>query len=713
LKALTLNAAQPFSGELTLSQPLDYVALSAQDDSKGYAVAGHLKSLPKHSKVGIGYTTSVAPVTEAKETMGTVSFNGDNDGVPAGIGEIAADITNTQHPQQPFFGRATDINATIDGIPSSDTITVDYRDSGILVSAPTKASATATAPIGSIQVLAGDGSSAAASAPSTDVGSGVWYSDTQSAYFAFARIAELTGYNVSLTKDSSDSITSLSGGISTGGQDVASCTDTTTAGQSVTVHAQTDGGTFDSTLNQLPTSVSFSMAPDANGNSVVDYSASAPIKKITADASGFASLAALGAGGDIAPTMDRFHGEIDCLPKHVTLDMDKSGETSLNTYGDHIGEVMAQVFNHQVGPAGPGDVGYPDTGNGISSAPAGDQLAYYDPAAKGISVDLKRVGGFDFLDNDTTGILTLQHDIDAGTPLAFHYISQSLKTPLGLSGTLDHPQPGTLTVNHNTDGTLNMQFRADSRSSNLSGDGSIGTIAFDGYVKSNYLQGTLGNLPANLAVCLDYSTGVEVCGPPWVFQDSLDLHTDNSPQLFAIHVVPTDLNGNIPSTPLTLFGEFCFGSSRKSDCDKTGSGQGGGPAGVFMPSSNPLSFDALWLGLSQHTDDCHLSFTCGRAWAGLDTTDRGNDPNGKLTGQARYYQSNDKDYTIRFNTNTGGYVNTNQLYVWADYNIGANFGFDEVTAGHISCGSGGQQSLLLNEGPGINLLTNSLLGLCP
>jgi hypothetical protein len=58
-------------------------------------------------------------------------------------------------------------------------------------------------------------------------------------------------------------------------------------------------------------------------------------------------------------------------------------------------------------------------------------------------------------------------------------------------------------------------------------------------------------------------------------------------------------------------------------------------------------------------------------------------------------------------------VNTNQLYVWADYNIGANFGFDEVTAGHISCGSGGQQSLLLNEGPGINLLTNSLLGLCP
>ena len=686
LQALTLNAAEPFSGDLLLTAPVLYVALAAQDDTRGYVVSGHLSNLPQHSTVGIDLSSNGG---------GTVTF----DGHGTGIDEIAVDATNSKGT---FFSRASRIDADIDQIPASDTIT--FAD-GSVDAQTTQATAAATAPIGTISLLASDGSDAPAV-----TGSGVWYTDTQSSFNAFARIDGLSGFNVSMTSVG-DSLQSLSGSIQTASQDPG-CQGT--GGQDLTLNAQVDSGTFDSTIDALPSSVSFSMAPDSAGNTIFDYKASAPISKITADASGFAALAALGVGGDIAPTLDSFHAEVDCLPAHMTMDMDTSGETNLNTYGDHIGEVIAQVYNHQVGPATPADVGYADPTNTIVPAPSGDQLAYYDPATKGISIDLKSVGGFDFLDDSTTNVLKLQYDLDSSTPLAFDYISQSLTTPLGLSGTVEKPQPGTLTVDTNTDGTMTMQFAANGQSSNLTGDGGLGTVNFDGFIKSNYLQGALGNVPANLNICLDYSTGVEDCGPPWVYQDALgNPLIDNPPQLFAVHVVPTDLNGNVTSTPLTLSGEFCFGSALKSDCDKTGASQGGGPAGLFMPAGQPLAFDTLWLGFGQHTDDCHLSFTCGRAWAGLDTTNEGADPGGTLTGKAEYFQNHDNDVTITFDTNGAGYVETNQLYVYASYNIGADFSFEELSQGSISCGASGHQGLLLNEGPGIDLLTNSVLGLCP
>jgi hypothetical protein len=686
LQALTLNAAEPFAGDLILTTALGYVALSAQDDTQGYVVSGHLSNLPKHSTVGINLSSGGG---------GIVTF----DGHGTGIDEIAVDATNTKGT---FFSRASRIDADISQIPALDTIT--FAD-GSSDPQTTQSTASATAPIGSISLLASDGSDAPAV-----TGSGVWYTDTQPSFNAFARLEGLSGFNVSLTSDG-DSLKALSGSIQTASQDPG-CQGS--GGQDLTLNAQTDSGTFDGTIDALPSSVGFSMAPDASGNTIFDYQASAPIKKITADATGFAAIAALGVGGDIAPAMDRFHAEVDCLPAHMTMDMDTSGETNLNTYGDHIGEVIAQVYNHQVGPATPADVSYADSTNSIVPAPIGDQLAYYDPATKGISIDLKSVGGFDFLDDSTTSVLKLQYDLESSTPLAFDYISQSLTSPLGLSGTVEKPQPGTLTVDTNTDGTMTMQFAANSQSSNLTGDGGLGTVNFDGFVKSNYLQGALGNVPANLSICLDYSTGVEDCGPPWVYQDALgDPLIDNPPQLFAVHVVPTDLNGNVIRTPLTLSGEFCFGSALKSDCDKTGANQGGGPAGLFIPAGQPLAFDTLWVGFGQHTDDCHLSFTCGRAWAGLDTTNEGTDPGGKLTGKAEYYQNGANDVTITFDTNGAGYVETNQLYVYADYNIGADFGFEELSQGSISCGASGHQGLLLNEGPGIDLFTNSVLGLCP
>jgi hypothetical protein len=708
LQALAVNAAEPFSGTLTLSQPLGYIGLTAQDDNQGYVVNGHLTNLPEHSSVGIGFQTSQTPSTQATDTTGTVSFNGDNGGTPAGIGEIAVDITNSK---QPFFGRADEINATIDSIPSSDTITFDYGDTGSASPQTTHASATASQPIGTISVLAGDGSAAADNAPTADTGSGIWYSDTASAYYAFARISELTGFSVSLAKNADNSISSLSGSIGTGGQNVTSCQDTSATGQSLTVNAQTDGGTFNGTIDQLPTQVSFSMAPDASGDTVVDYQASAPIQKITADATGFSSIAALGVGGDIAPTLDSVHAEIDCLPSHMTLTMTPSGATSLNTYGSDIGQVIAQVFNHQLGPATPANVAYPDAENNLSPAPSGDQLAYYSPGVKGISIDLQNVGGFAFSDS-SSGILTLQYDLSSATPLAFDYESGGPSGP-ELAGTLAQPQPGTLTVNTGTDGTINMQFAANSASGNLTGDGSLGTVTFDGDVGVNYLQGSLANVPANLDICVDYETGVEDCGPPWVYPDSLSDGTDNPTQIFAIDIIPTDLNGNVPATPLTLAGEFCFGSGLKSDCDQTGAGEGGGPAGVFFPQSNPLTFSALRLGFGQKTDNCTLSFTCGRAWLGLDTTDEGADPSGQLTGQARYYESNNTDPLVKFNTDTGGYLNATKYYLWMSYNVGADLGFTQVTNGSLTCGAGGQQGLLLNEGPGIDILTNAVLGICP
>ncbi len=688
LKALALNAAEPFSGDLTLTAPLGYVALSAQDDTKGYVVNGDLNNLPQHTTVGINLSSSGG---------GTVTF----DGHGAGIDEIALDATDSNGT---FFGRASRIDAQIDQIPASDTIT--FNDGGGDAQT-TQATASATAPIGTITLLASDGSGAPAV-----TGSGVWYTDTQSSFNAFARIDGLSGFNVSLTS-TGGSLQSVNGSLQTVSQNPG-CQGT--GGQNVTVELQTDSGKFGGTIDALPSSVSFRYGPDASDNTIIDYTASAPIKQITADASGLASLESLRAGGDILPPLDSFHAQIDCLPAHVTLALDKSGETSLNTYGSHLGEVIAQVYSQQVGPATPADVGTPDAQDSINPAAAGDQLAYYDLDAKGISVDLKHVGSFDYLDDSSSGVLTLSYDLDSTTPLAFNYQSDGPPTGLQLAGTIENPQPGTLTVNHGTDGTIHIHYGANPQSSNLTNSGALGEMAFDGYIapqtgSPSYLQGVLGNVPANLDVCLDYSTGVEDCGPPWVASDATSLGTDNPPENFAVQVVPTDLTGAVPASPLTFSGEFCFGSAQKSDCDKTGSGMGGGPSGVFVGGSNPLTFNSLIVGFGFHNDDCSLEFACGRVWAGLDTTAQGAYPSGELTGQVRYYESGDKDPLIKFNTDTGGYVKTDQFYAWASYSAGASTGFSEVTDGSISCGS--NQTLRLNELGGINLLNNALVGICP
>ncbi len=139
--------------------------------------------------------------------------------------------------------------------------------------------------------------------------------------------------------------------------------------------------------------------------------------------------------------MDSFHAEVDCLPAHMTMDMDKSGETSLNTYGDHIGEVIAQVYNHQLGPATPADVGYADATNTIVPAPSGDQLAYYDPATKGIGIDLKNVGGFVQTDN-TRRACSRSGTTWTLAPRCAADSSQLLTWPPGPIWNTERPQPG-------------------------------------------------------------------------------------------------------------------------------------------------------------------------------------------------------------------------------------------------------------------------------
>jgi hypothetical protein len=468
----------------------------------------------------------------------------------------------------------------------------------------------------------------------------------------------------------------------------------------------------------LPAWASFSLAPDASGNQVVDYQASAPIETIVADANGFSSLQNLGTGGDVQPTLDRFHSEIDGLPSHITLTMKSDGGASVNTYGDHIGHVLAQLYSHTARPAQQSDVSYPDPtdSNLLKSAPSGDQLVDYDPAGRGISIDVHNVGGFEY--SNESGVLKLRYDLASGTPLALLFSAPGSST-VGLEGRIEHPQPGALTVTTPADGsggTADINFAADSQSSNLTGDGGLGMVNLVGNVGvSTLFKGSLGNVPANLDVCLDYATGVEDCGPPWVYSDSQNLGTDNPPQLFAIHVLPTDLNGAVPSAPLTFSGEVCFSSTTAitlHDCDQTGIGFGGGPPGVFVNASKPLTFDSVWLAMGQRTDDCHASDTCGRAWLAFDTTNDGADPSGTLSGSLRFYTGGDKDPLITFNTDTGGYIHASDYYLFVGYNLGLGDPYEPHSAGTLDCGTAGQQSMLLNAGPGIDLLTNTAIGAC-
>jgi hypothetical protein len=479
LKSVAVNAAGPYGGTLEFSQPLPPLKLTAQDDVSGISATGTLTGMPLK-------TTVTADVPN-----GVISYDGNGQGIQ----QIAL---SAKKAGGTFFSKASRLDATIDNLPAANTFNVKQVDGSVSVAA--------TNPVGTITVLASDGSDAPAVS-----GSYAWYEDAAH-YRAFARITGMTG-------------------LSFQGSPLAGSIDTATP-QVLNLHGEVNGITADGAIDQLPAHVGFSLTPSAGGGQVIDYNSNgAVIDKITLHGSGLPSP--VGGGGF-------FNAEIDKLPSHMTLTIPASGKIILNTYGQYIQRVLGQLWGNE----GPVD------------AIAGHQLVHYGQPDQAITVDLHNVGGFEV--TPSTAPLFLKYDI-SHEPLDF---GVNLNGGTYIGGTVSNPQPATISL----DASLGIKgfYLASPGGPNFTGDGSIDGIDLQTNAAGGYLNANIAHIPAKINICVLPETGT-LCKPAWV-PLTIGGFTVPPPD-FAVQFQPTDLNNNLPANPLTVNMRFCTSEPDPATCN--------------------------------------------------------------------------------------------------------------------------------------------------
>jgi uncharacterized membrane protein len=163
LKSVSFDQTGPYVGDVVFSTAPGFIPLSFVDDVSGITATGHLSNLPAHITVTIDLAN------------GKVVF----DGHGTGIHEIAVSATKNAGT---FFTRASRIDLTIVDLPALDTI--NFKPDG------TSASFTPSAPIGSVSLLASDGTGAPA--VSGDYAS---YEDTPSLYRIYLQMLSIAGFS--------------------------------------------------------------------------------------------------------------------------------------------------------------------------------------------------------------------------------------------------------------------------------------------------------------------------------------------------------------------------------------------------------------------------------------------------------------------------------------------------------------------------------------
>ncbi|MCW2854968.1 MAG: hypothetical protein JWR52_583 [Marmoricola sp.] len=474
LKSVSINQSAPYGGELVFGTAPALFPFTAQDDTSGLHLDGSLSNLPADTTVGVDLTN------------GLVTFNGHG----TGIDEIKIHATRPA----PFFARATRLDATLDNLPASETVNVAQSNGGV--------TASASAPLGALSLLASDGSDAPAIS-----GSAASYEDTSSLYRAFVRISGLEG----LSFQANPVIASMQ----------------TATPQVLTVHGNLSGLTFDGTIDKLPANLTFSMQPGAGGSNVVDYNShGSVIDKITASGSGLP-----------APTgMPNFEAEIDQLPSHLTVTLPATtGNVVFDAHGDHIGRVYAQAWG----------------GTKASLAANQQTVEYVD--GQHIAANLLQVGSAQV--STTASPFHLQYDISS-SPLDFEYVAADAKF---LRGTISNPTPAT--VDFNTSNKTSVHYRATTNTqinsitlkTDLAGgyiDADLQNIAPDVQVcfSSTNKACKPGFVPANTLT----TTGGDTYTMPAA--------------LFDFSLTPTDLSGAQWPNRFRLDGTYCFNESDPTTC---------------------------------------------------------------------------------------------------------------------------------------------------
>lgn len=484
LKSVSINQSAPYGGELVFATAPGLFPFTADDDTTSTHLEGSLSNLPLDTTV------------TADLDNGTVTF----DGHGTGIDEIKIKATRPT----PFFAKATRLDATLDNLPALETVNFKQVNGSV--------TASATAPLGTISLLASDGTGA----PSL-VGSGATYDDTSSLWRAFLRISGLTSVSFQADPVVGDVQTSQS--------------------QFFTVKGNVSGLTFNGTIDQLPAHMTFSMQPNGSGANVVDFNSHGQaIDHINVNGDGLP-----------APTgMPKFEATIDHLPSHLTLTLPKdSGNVVFDAHGDHIDRVYAQAWG--------------STKAAIN--PARQRLEYVD--GEHVAANLLGVGNAEV--SESAAPFRIKYDINS-TPLDFLvHVSNA-----DVSGTISNPQPATVKFqpfDKSTDGEGGVKVNYNVDPLNHTGDGSINQIALDASIGSAFIHATVDHIPANLNVCVQTDQG-NLCKPGWT--PGVQGYTVVQPS-FAAQFLPTDLTGHVPATPVVVNGIVCTKLSTLNDCQNAGS----------------------------------------------------------------------------------------------------------------------------------------------
>jgi hypothetical protein len=487
LKSVAFDASGPYSGRLIFSQPLPSVPLSAKDDVSGISATGSLTGLPLDTEV------------TADMPNGVVTFNGHGQGIT----QIALSARKTSGV---FFTKASRIDATIDNLPAANTFNIKQVDGQV--------SAAATNPIGSISVLASDGSDA----PSVS-GPAAWYEDTATRYRGFVRIDKLKGLSFSGSP--------FSGTIETG------------APQVLALHGEVGTLKLDGAIDKLPAKITFSMSDTAGGGKVIDYNSYGQnVGLITLQGDGVPSP--VGGGGFL-------RARVEDLPSHLTATIPANGgKIVFDTHGTYIKRIYAKLWGNE------------DPGDTV----AGRQSLSYSESGQWIVADIHNIGNFEIIPGSAP--LYVSYDIsseplDIGVDMDHKYIS----------ATISNPQPASI----NLDASLGVRglYQVNAAGPNFRGDGSIDQIDIESNANGGFLEAHLKDVPAKIFFCMQNFSGT-LCKPSWIplsVQADGDNYQVPVPD-FAFQLMPTTLQGAIPANRMTLDARICDSTQDPTTCRDNG-----------------------------------------------------------------------------------------------------------------------------------------------
>jgi hypothetical protein len=621
LKSLSFKQSAPYGGELVFGTAPGSFPLTAQDDVSGLHVDGSLSGLPADT------TVSLDP------DNGVVTF----DGHGTGINQIYLKATRPT----PFFTRATRLEATLQNLPALETVNVLQSNGGV--------TATASAPLGTITLLASDGSGA----PSI-TGSAASYEDTSSLYRAFVRLTGLTSVSFQPSP--------LTGDIQTANP------------QFLTVHGNVSGISFDGTIDQLPAHLTFSMQPGSGGSNVIDYdSHGQTINTITASGNGLTAL----------PGMPNFEAKIVDLPSHLTVTIPAAGgNVTFDAYGAHITRVYAQAYGSSK----------------ITVDPTRQLLSYSD--GQHIAANLLGVGSAEF--GTSSSPIHIKYDI-ASIPLDYSVTTSDVD----LSGTIKNPQPATITITPHDpavggENGITAQYNVDP-ANHSNADGSIDSISLAGTIGSSYLNATIANIPANLNICIQTAKGT-LCRPTWT--PGVEGETLEPPD-FAMHFFPTDFSGHVPATPVVVNGTVCPDQSNSNNCLDLGENQ----KRIVINDLSFKTVEAAFSSHDEGCDVACGAVWAEASTYGPGSPSEGDHITGRVRyfdGDGDIFPDPKVDLNLAA---PDSFLALNRLFFWLHYDAISTTPLEYATSGTLTCGTDPHLIIGINNFPDPDLLSG-IFGIC-